>query len=221
MIVAKVGQPIGITLAQQVLDEQREVGQIHLPHRQRAPLLLKLQQLLDAVCDGGIFGRSQFGQEHDPAETSFAAHAVQISAEFRDGFLGALSALFQGGAGGDLAQPPFGAGLTAIRDRKFDGYADSRLGEVPVNFLSTCDTTGGNSGSPTLNANGELTGLLFDGNYEALGSDFVVDPKLTRSIHVDAMYMLWVMDAVDGAHNLLREMGLVPHFGDAAVTGSR
>ena len=111
--------------------------------------------------------------------------------------------------------------LAAIRDRKFDGYADPSLGEVPVNFLSTCDTTGGNSGSPTLNANGELTGLLFDGNYEALGSDFVVDPKLTRSIHVDAMYMLWVMDAVDGAHNLLREMGLTPHFANATITGSR
>jgi hypothetical protein len=110
--------------------------------------------------------------------------------------------------------------LAAIRDRKFDGYADPRLGEVPVNFLSTCDTTGGNSGSPTLNANGELTGLLFDGNYEALGSDFVVDPKLTRSIHVDAMYMLWVMDAVDGAHNLIREMGLTPHFSSATITGS-
>ena len=66
-----------------------------------------------------------------------------------------------------------------------------------------------------------MTGLLFDGNYEALGSDFVVDPKLTRSIHVDAMYMLWVMDAVDGAHNLLREMGLTPHFANSAVTGSR
>ena len=100
--------------------------------------------------------------------------------------------------------------LAAIRNRNFGPYADPKLAEVPVNFLSTCDTTGGNSGSPTLNAKGELTGLLFDGNYEALGSDFVVDPKLTRSIHVDAMYMLWVMDAVDGADNLLQEMGVVP-----------
>ena len=100
--------------------------------------------------------------------------------------------------------------LEAVRARKFGPYADAKLGEVPVNFLSTCDTTGGNSGSPTLNARGELVGLLFDGNYEALGSDFVVDPKLTRSIHVDARYMLWVMDAVDGADNLLQEMGIPP-----------
>jgi hypothetical protein len=102
--------------------------------------------------------------------------------------------------------------LDAIRARRFGAYADPRLGSVPVNFLSSCDTTGGNSGSPTLNAKGELCGLLFDGNYEALGSDFVVDPALTRSIHVDAVYMLWVMDAVDGAHNLLREMNLPVHF---------
>ncbi len=98
--------------------------------------------------------------------------------------------------------------LDAIRANKTAGYVDPQLGEVPVNFLSDVDTTGGNSGSPTLNAKGELCGLLFDGTYESLGSDFVVDPNITRSIHVDAVYMLWMMDAVDGAHNLLREMGL-------------
>ena len=83
---------------------------------------------------------------------------------------------------------------------------------MPVDFLSDVDTTGGNSGSPTLNAKGELCGLLFDGTYESLGSDFVVDPNITRSIHVDSVYMLWMMDAVDGAHNLLQEMGLSVRF---------
>ncbi len=105
--------------------------------------------------------------------------------------------------------------LAAIEARKFDGYAEPQIGdEVPVDFLSDVDTTGGNSGSPTLNAKGELCGLLFDGTYESLGSDFVFDPTITRSIHVDAVYMLWMMDAVDGAHNLLREMGLPVHFPD-------
>jgi len=102
--------------------------------------------------------------------------------------------------------------LDAIRANKTAGYVDPKLGEVPVDFLSDVDTTGGNSGSPTLNAKGELCGLLFDGTYESLGSDFVVDPNITRSIHVDAVYMLWVMDAVDGAHNLLQEMGLPVRF---------
>jgi hypothetical protein len=91
-------------------------------------------------------------------------------------------------------------------------YFDPELGDVPVNFLSTCDTTGGNSGSPTLNAKGELVGLLFDGNYESIDADFLFNPKVTRSIHVDAQYMLWVMDAVDGAHELMKELGVTPKF---------
>ena len=82
------------------------------------------------------------------------------------------------------------------------------LRDVPVNFLSNVDTTGGNSGSPTLNAKGELVGLLFDGNYESLCSDWIFDPDLTRSIHVDFRYTRWVMDEVDHAERLLREMGL-------------
>jgi len=118
-------------------------------------------------------------------------------------------------ASGEFDAPK--AELDAIRANKTAGYVDAKLGAVPVDFLSTVDTTGGNSGSPTLNAKGELCGLLFDGTYESLGSDFVVDPSITRSIHVDAVYMLWVMDAVDGAHNLLREMNVPVHFGNAAT----
>lgn len=102
--------------------------------------------------------------------------------------------------------------LDAIRANKTAGYVDPQLGAVPVDFLSDVDTTGGNSGSPTLNAKGELCGLLFDGTYESLGNDFIFDPTITRSIHVDAVYMLWVMDAVDHAHNLLREMNLPVRF---------
>jgi hypothetical protein len=91
-------------------------------------------------------------------------------------------------------------------------YAIPELGDVPVNFLSTCDTTGGNSGSPTLNAKGELVGLLFDGNYESIDADFLFTPAVTRSIHVDSRYILWVMDAVDGADHLIREMGAEPRI---------
>lgn len=101
--------------------------------------------------------------------------------------------------------------LAAAADpSKTGAYVDAEVKDVPVNFLSTCDTTGGNSGSPTLNAKGELVGLLFDGNYESIDADFLFNPAMTRSIHVDAQYMLWVMDAVDGADNLLRELGIEP-----------
>ncbi len=90
-------------------------------------------------------------------------------------------------------------------------YVDKGLGSVPVDFLSTCDITGGNSGSATLNGKGEIVGLAFDGNWEGVVSDFLFDPASVRTIHVDAMYIRWVMDEVDLAHNLLREMGLPVH----------
>jgi hypothetical protein len=100
--------------------------------------------------------------------------------------------------------------LEAIRAKKFGPYAAPVLGEVPVDFLADCDITGGNSGSATLNSRGEMTGLVFDGNYEAMASDWLFMPEITRSIHVDVRYALWVMDAVDGADDLLREMGVEP-----------
>jgi Peptidase S46 len=107
--------------------------------------------------------------------------------------------------------------LTASSGRKLGPYVDPELGDVPVNFVSTSHITNGSSGSATLNASGELAGLAFDGNYEAMGSDYVVDPDVTRAIHVDSRYMLWVMDAIDRAHNLIREMGLPVHFSGGAL----
>jgi len=99
--------------------------------------------------------------------------------------------------------------IAALHDGKAKTpYLDPKLGDVPVNFLSTVDTTGGNSGSPTLNARGELCGLLFDGTYDTIASDYLYDTVRTRSIHVDSRYMLWTMAAVDGAGYLIEEMGI-------------
>jgi hypothetical protein len=76
---------------------------------------------------------------------------------------------------------------------------------------------GGNSGSPTLNAKGELVGLLFDGTYESVASNFLFDPTTTRSIHVDSRYMLWNMAEVDGATQLLQEMSIPDSMAGASV----
>jgi hypothetical protein len=100
--------------------------------------------------------------------------------------------------------------LQAAKAKKFGPYVDASLGEVPLDFLSDLDITGGNSGSPTLNARGELVGLAFDGNYESMASDWLFIPHITRTIHVDLRYMLWVLDAVDGGDHLLSEMGAKP-----------
>jgi len=98
--------------------------------------------------------------------------------------------------------------IKALRAGKATVFFDKGVNDVPVNFLSTVDTTGGNSGSPTLNARGELVGLLFDGTYESVSSDYLFDSVKTRSIHVDSRYMLWTMAEVDGAKRLLGEMGV-------------
>lgn len=98
--------------------------------------------------------------------------------------------------------------IKALRAGKQTPYASPAIGDVPVDFLSTVDTTGGNSGSPTLNDKGEFVGLLFDGTYDTIASDFLFDEVNTRSIHADARYMLWVMSEVDGAAHLIQEMGV-------------
>ncbi len=100
------------------------------------------------------------------------------------------------------------AAIAALRSGAQSPYVAPELGDIPVNFLSTVDTTGGNSGSATLNDKGELVGLLFDGTYDTVASDYFYDTVNTRSIHCDTRYMLWVMGEVDQATNLLAEMGL-------------
>jgi hypothetical protein len=100
--------------------------------------------------------------------------------------------------------------LSAANAKKVGPYVAAELGEVPVDFLSDLDITGGNSGSATLNAKGELVGLAFDGNYESMASDWLFLPAITRTIHVDLRYMMWVMDAVAGADHVIKEMGATP-----------
>ncbi|NRA82600.1 MAG: S46 family peptidase [Gammaproteobacteria bacterium] len=80
---------------------------------------------------------------------------------------------------------------------------------VPVNFLSSADTTGGNSGSPVMNGKGELVGLNFDSTYESITKDWYFNQRITRAIHVDIRYILWLMEHVDGAGHLIKEMDVV------------
>ncbi len=130
----------------------------------------------------------------------------------RDGLLSLPQTTLQGIVEKTTDASPFNtpmaelAAIKALRAGKKTPYLDPKLNDVPVNFLSTVDTTGGNSGSATLNSKGELVGLLFDGTYGTVASDYLFDPVRTRSIHVDSRYMLWTMAEVDGATNLLDEI---------------
>lgn len=82
-------------------------------------------------------------------------------------------------------------------------------GDVPVCFLTNLDITGGNSGSPVMDADGNLIGLAFDGNWEAMSGDVIFEPQLQRCICVDIRYVLWMMDKFGGAGYLLDEMNIV------------
>ncbi len=99
--------------------------------------------------------------------------------------------------------------LIDLNKRKEFGRYASPKGYMPVNFLTNNDITGGNSGSPVLNANGELIGLAFDGNWEAMSGDVAFEPELQRCIAVDIRYVLWVMDIYSGAKHLVDEMTIV------------
>lgn len=112
----------------------------------------------------------------------------------------------------DTGEDPFNSPqkqLDLITAKDYGRYELDSIGSVPINFLTDLDSTGGNSGSATLNARGELVGLLFDGTIESVNSDWDFDPRTTRSIHVDSRYMLWVMEKVDNADHLLEEMDIV------------
>jgi hypothetical protein len=92
-------------------------------------------------------------------------------------------------------------------------WADPTLGDVPVCFLSTSDTTGGNSGSPVVNGRGELVGFNFDRVWENIAGDFGYNQGHSRNITVDVRYLLWLLDKVVDAPHLLHEVGLASYVG--------
>jgi hypothetical protein len=98
--------------------------------------------------------------------------------------------------------------IEAVKKKDFGMYKDARYNDLVVCFITTNDITGGNSGSPVLNGNGELIGLAFDGNYEALSHKIAFDKDMNRTICVDIRYVLWCIDKLGGAKNLLAELTL-------------
>ncbi|WP_439880243.1 S46 family peptidase [Pontibacter sp. MBLB2868] len=103
--------------------------------------------------------------------------------------------------------------------KDYGRYANSK-GELVTDFITDNDITGGNSGSPVINGKGELIGLAFDGNWEAMTGDLVYDPDYKRCINMDTRYLLFLIDKFAGAQNLINEMTIVdtdsPGAGDAA-----
>ncbi|MGJ8591351.1 MAG: S46 family peptidase [Aquaticitalea sp.] len=98
--------------------------------------------------------------------------------------------------------------LDIYEEKDYGRYANEK-GELPVNFLTDNDITGGNSGSPVINGNGELIGLAFDGNIEAMAGDVIFDKDLQRTINVDIRYVLWLIDKYSDAKHIVDELTIV------------
>jgi hypothetical protein len=96
----------------------------------------------------------------------------------------------------------------AYAKRDFGRWLDPIINDVPVDFLTTNDITGGNSGSPVINGEGKLIGVAFDGNWEGVASDYLFAPNVTRTIVVDVRYILYLIDKVYHYDNLMRELGV-------------
>jgi hypothetical protein len=97
--------------------------------------------------------------------------------------------------------------LAAAKTRTTSPYADAKLHDVPTDFLSDADTTGGNSGSPTVNGRGELVGVNFDRVWENVANDFAYLPSVGRNINADVRYLLWLLDTAH-AEGLLKELSV-------------
>ena len=95
-----------------------------------------------------------------------------------------------------------------MKKKDFGQYIDKTQNDLVVGFITTNDITGGNSGSPVLNGKGELIGLAFDGNYEALSHKIAFDKDLNRTINVDIRYVLWCIDKLGGASYIIKELDL-------------
>ena len=92
--------------------------------------------------------------------------------------------------------------------RDYGRYADEN-GNLIVNFITTNDITGGNSGSPVINGEGELIGLAFDGNWEAMSGDIMFEQKVQRTICMDARYLLWCFEKVGKVNNIIKELTII------------
>jgi Peptidase S46 len=99
--------------------------------------------------------------------------------------------------------------IELLKKKDFGQYMDPARKMLVINFITTNDITGGNSGSPVINNKGELIGLAFDGNYEALSHKLAFDKDLNRTICVDIRYVLWCIDKLGGGSNIIKELKLM------------
>lgn len=131
----------------------------------------------------------------------------------RDGLIALPQTTLSGLVQKHTGEEPFDAPeklLQAARQKRNGRFTAQKLKDVPVNFLADGDTTGGNSGSPVVNGRGELVGINFDRVWENIANDFGFNPEVARNVSVDIRYVLWLLEDVERASELLKELGVAP-----------
>ncbi len=177
-------------------------------------LVGQLQRWRPAYMEAVIaYNRSQGRPIYADANSSLRVTVGRVQGnQPKDGLVNLPFTSLEGIVAKDTGVDPFNAPprqLELIAAGQHGDYAMASLDSVPVNFLSDLDITGGNSGTATMNSKAQLVGLLFDGVYESIIGDWDFDARKNRAISVDVRYMLWVMEYMDEAHNLLNEMTIV------------
>ena len=176
------------------LDREREGRQLLIMPRYTEALGELLGDALYPDANGTI--RFTYGKVKgfSPADAVHYSHLTSLSG---------MIAKFSG-------EDPFDLHLDFLTLSEQPGhqYTDRSLGDIPLNFLHTTDITNGNSGSAVMNARGEFIGTAFDGNWEAMTSDWNYDPQLTRTISVDSRFILFILDKYSHAQPLLQELNI-------------
>lgn len=182
-----------LPLFQQFNAENNELGRLYLKG------VMLQQPNASRYPDANFTMRLSYGQvkPYDPRDAVAYDYVTTIS--------GVMEKYVPGDYEFDL--PPGFEDL--VKKKDFGQYIDAKRKDLVVGFITTNDITGGNSGSPVINGNGELIGLAFDGNYEALSHKIQFDNKLNRTICVDVRYVLWCIDKLGGAKNIINELKIV------------
>jgi hypothetical protein len=178
--------------------------------REEAKALAQERAELKKIYEGALLERSQGRFAPDANGTIRFTHGPVAGYSPRDAVRYLPVTSLKGVIEKDTGQPPFRVpdGLKELyRARDFGPYRDKQLDDVACCFLNTTNVTGGNSGSPTLNARGEQVGIIFDMTYESVVGDYFIIPELQRSISVDIRYVLFVTEKFSGASHLIKELG--------------
>jgi hypothetical protein len=184
----------------------RELGAVNAKNSSLAPELLRLRSL---YIEGFIAWKHESLTYPDANRTLRFTYGQVKPYSPRDAvqykYYTTLTGVMEKETGSDpFTVPPKLKELWEKKD--FGRYVDPGLHDVPVGFIADLDITGGSSGSPVINGNGELIGCAFDGNWEAVVGDYVFQESLNRMISVDSRYVLFILDKFSNAKNLLNEM---------------